>query len=276
MGDKGAKNKGDKEKHKKHKLHSREKRELKRGQKKSEREQEYFPTTAMSIHAHPDDQEFTVAGTLAKWARQGCRVVSIIVTSGDAGSNESSRGAEYKSCLAHLREDEQIAANLNAGIRETAFLHYPDGELEASLQLRKDLARLIRQYRPEVVVTGDPRRVLLWLGLHQPSRPPRRRGSGCLCRLPFRRDAPDLCRPAGGGLRAAQRPETLPERRRKTGCLGGYPRNPGSEDCRPQAARQPVGRLGSHRDDEGMGRRNRPGKRAGICRILQGDYAGGG
>jgi LmbE family N-acetylglucosaminyl deacetylase len=120
---------------------------------------ETIPTIAMSIHAHPDDQEFTVAGTLAKWARKGCQVISVIVTSGDAGSNDPSKGGEYKSSLALLREDEQIAANLVLGIRETAFLHYPDGELEPTLQLRKDLTRLIRQYKPDLVVTGNPNRV---------------------------------------------------------------------------------------------------------------------
>ena len=120
---------------------------------------ETIPSIAMSIQAHPDDQEFTIAGTLAKWAKNGCQVISVIVTSGDAGSNDPSKGADYKSSLAHLREDEQIAANLVLGIRETAFLHYPDGELEATLQLRKDLTRLIRKYKPEVVVTSDPTRV---------------------------------------------------------------------------------------------------------------------
>ena len=123
------------------------------------KEKEYIPSIAMSIQAHPDDQEFTIAGTLARWAQQGCQVISVIVTSGDAGSNEASKGAEYKPILAHLREDEQIAANLVLGIRETAFLHYPDGELQASLSLRKDLTRLIRQYKPDLVVTGDPTRV---------------------------------------------------------------------------------------------------------------------
>ncbi|MGA2490602.1 MAG: PIG-L deacetylase family protein [Anaerolineales bacterium] len=120
---------------------------------------EYIPSITMSIQAHPDDQEFTIAGTLAKWARQGCQVISVIVTSGDAGSNDPSKGADYKSSLGLLREDEQIAANLVLGIQETAFLHYPDGELEATLQLRKDLTRLIRQYKPELVITGDPTRL---------------------------------------------------------------------------------------------------------------------
>jgi LmbE family N-acetylglucosaminyl deacetylase len=121
-------------------------------------EKEYVPSIAMSIQAHPDDQEFTIAGTLARWIQQGCQVVSVIVTSGDAGSNEPSHGADYKPILAHLREDEQIAANLVLGIRETAFLHYPDGDLQATLNLRKDLTRLIRQYKPDLVVTGDPTR----------------------------------------------------------------------------------------------------------------------
>jgi len=122
------------------------------------KEKEYIPGIAMSILAHPDDQEFTIAGTLARWVQQGCQVISVIVTSGDAGSNEPSRGADYKPILAHLREDEQIAANLILGIRETAFLHYPDGDLQATLGLRKDLTRLIRQYKPDLVVTGDPTR----------------------------------------------------------------------------------------------------------------------
>jgi LmbE family N-acetylglucosaminyl deacetylase len=67
-------------------------------------EKEYLPKRAMSIHAHPDDQEFTVAGTLARWVQAGCEVVSVIVTSGEAGSNESFRDAAYKPELACLRE----------------------------------------------------------------------------------------------------------------------------------------------------------------------------
>ncbi len=115
-----------------------------------------MPKSAMSIHAHPDDQDFTVAGTLAKWARMGCEIVSVIVTSGDAGSNDPSKGPEYRLELARLREEEQRAANIVLGVKETAFLRYADGELLASLQLRRDLTRLIRRYKPEVVVTGDP------------------------------------------------------------------------------------------------------------------------
>jgi LmbE family N-acetylglucosaminyl deacetylase len=119
-------------------------------------DKEFTPKSAMSIQAHPDDQDFSVAGTLAKWAKAGCEVISVLITSGDSGSNDPSKGADYKPQLAHLREEEQRAANKVLGIKETVFLRYPDGEVVATLGLRKDLTRLIRKYKPEVVLCGDP------------------------------------------------------------------------------------------------------------------------
>jgi LmbE family N-acetylglucosaminyl deacetylase len=117
---------------------------------------EYIPKSAMSIHAHPDDQDFTVAGTLARWARAGCQIVSVMITSGDAGSNDETKDVSYKAELARIRESEQRTANEMLGVKETVFLRYPDGELVASLQLRKDLTRQIRRFKPDVVVCGDP------------------------------------------------------------------------------------------------------------------------
>ncbi len=117
---------------------------------------EYTPKIAMSIHAHPDDQEFSVGGTLAKWSRAGCQIISVIVTSGDSGSNDPAKDGSYKPELAALREQEQLQANAVLGIGQTVFLHYPDGELEPTIALRKDLTRIIRQYRPDTVVTGNP------------------------------------------------------------------------------------------------------------------------
>jgi LmbE family N-acetylglucosaminyl deacetylase len=119
----------------------------------------YLPKRAMSIHAHPDDQEFTVAGTLAKWAQAGCEIISVVVTDGDAGSNNPSKNAAYKNKLAKLRRAEQTAACEALGIKQTNFLHYSDGELEPSLSLRKDLTRLIRKYQPDTVVIADPQGV---------------------------------------------------------------------------------------------------------------------
>jgi LmbE family N-acetylglucosaminyl deacetylase len=117
---------------------------------------EYIPKRAMSIQAHPDDQEFGIAGTLARWANAGCEIVSVVITSGDSGSNDPAHGAKYKKTLGRLREREQSAANKVLGIREGVFLRYPDGELEPTLALRRDLTRLIRRFKPDVVVTGDP------------------------------------------------------------------------------------------------------------------------
>ena len=117
---------------------------------------EYIPQRAMSIHAHPDDQEFSVGGTLAKWAKAGCEIISVVITSGDSGSNDPAKDGTYKQPLAELREQEQLAANDVLGVRETIFLRYPDGELEPTIQLRKDLARLIRQYKPDTVTAGNP------------------------------------------------------------------------------------------------------------------------
>lgn len=117
---------------------------------------EYIPKRAMSIHAHPDDQEFTVAGTLARWAQAGCRIASVIITSGDAGSNNPDHDEQYKPTLAKLREREQKAANRTLDVEETIFLGHPDGILEPTLALRKELTRLIRRYKPEAVVIGDP------------------------------------------------------------------------------------------------------------------------
>jgi LmbE family N-acetylglucosaminyl deacetylase len=120
---------------------------------------EYIPQKVMSIHAHPDDQEFTVAGTLAKWAAAGCEVISVVITSGDAGSNDPAHDASFKPELARLREGEQNAANDLIGVKQTLYLHYPDGELEPTLALRKELTKLIRTHKPDVVVTGDPQAV---------------------------------------------------------------------------------------------------------------------
>lgn len=122
-------------------------------------EKEYIPKSALSIHAHPDDQDFTVAGTLAKWAAAGCEITTIILTDGSAGSNDPAHAADYKASLASIREEEQRAANEILGIKEAVFMGQPDGELEPTVSLRRAVTRLIRRYKPEVVVTSDPQAV---------------------------------------------------------------------------------------------------------------------
>jgi len=114
------------------------------------------PKRAMSIHAHPDDQEFTVGGTLAKWARAGCEIVTVCITRGGAGSNKYTPLDMTRAALVSIREDEQREACRMLGVKETIFLDYEDGMLEPSIAMRRDLTRLIRLHRPEVVLTGDP------------------------------------------------------------------------------------------------------------------------
>ncbi len=114
------------------------------------------PARVVSIHAHPDDQEFTVAGTLAKWARAGSEIVTVCITNGDAGSNRHTPADMTRERLAKIRQEEQREACRMLGVKEVVFLGYEDGVLEPSLALRRDLTRLIRRHRPDAVVCGDP------------------------------------------------------------------------------------------------------------------------
>jgi LmbE family N-acetylglucosaminyl deacetylase len=114
------------------------------------------PKRALSIQAHPDDQEFSVAGTLALWVNAGAEVCSVIITSGDSGSNDPKVDASYKPILSQSRQQEQLAANAILGIKETIFLGYPDGTLQPTLDLRRALTRVIRLFKPDVVICGDP------------------------------------------------------------------------------------------------------------------------
>lgn len=114
------------------------------------------PARVMAIHAHPDDQEFTVAGTLAKWARAGSEIVTVCITSGDSGSNEKTERSMTKEELVRIREEEQRDACKILGVKEVIFLRYPDGMLQPTITLRRDLTRLVRKFKPDAVVCGDP------------------------------------------------------------------------------------------------------------------------
>jgi LmbE family N-acetylglucosaminyl deacetylase len=116
-------------------------------------EQNRLPESAMVIVAHPDDAEFTMAGTVAAWTQAGCRVSYVVCTDGNAGSHEPGMTRER---LAEIRRAEQRAACAVLGVSDVEFLGYDDGELQPTLELRRDLVRMIRQYKPEVVLTGDP------------------------------------------------------------------------------------------------------------------------
>ncbi|GMQ78776.1 MAG: PIG-L family deacetylase [Anaerolineae bacterium] len=113
----------------------------------------YIPKRAMLIYAHPDDIEFSAGGTAAKWAIHGSEVYYIVITDGNIGSHEEGMTAEK---LIETRRSEQRAAAKTAGAKECIFLGYQDGLLQPSLELRKELVRLIRRYRPNAIICGDP------------------------------------------------------------------------------------------------------------------------
>jgi LmbE family N-acetylglucosaminyl deacetylase len=110
----------------------------------------------MSIHAHPDDQEFTIGGTLARWAREGAEIVTVCLTHGDAGSNRFTPPDMTRARLAQIRDEEQRAACRVLGIKDVVFLDYEDGVLTSTIAMRRDVTRLIRRLRPDTVVCGDP------------------------------------------------------------------------------------------------------------------------
>jgi LmbE family N-acetylglucosaminyl deacetylase len=107
------------------------------------------------IAAHPDDVDFSAAGTIATWTDAGIDVTYCIVTDGDAGGfDENFPRAEIPA----LRRAEQVAAAKCVGVQDVRFLGYKDGQVEPSLALRRDLARVIRQVRPDRVVCPSPER----------------------------------------------------------------------------------------------------------------------
>lgn len=107
----------------------------------------------MVIFAHPDDPEFMVGGTMAKWAREGAHICYVFITDGSAGSNDPTM---RKADLIAMRQREQRGACDTAGVKDIVFMGYADGELQPTMQLRRDLTRLIRRFKPTIVVCGDP------------------------------------------------------------------------------------------------------------------------
>ncbi len=119
----------------------------------------------LAIAAHPDDLDFGAAGTIAGWTAAGLEVVYCIVTDGDAGGFDESFPREE---MAPLRRAEQTAAAKAVGVDDLRFLGYPDGMVEATLGLRRDLARVIRQVRPDRVLCPSPERNYRRIGTSHP------------------------------------------------------------------------------------------------------------
>jgi LmbE family N-acetylglucosaminyl deacetylase len=111
------------------------------------------PERALVIVAHPDDADFGVAGTMARWIKAGTVARMVCCTSGDAGADDATIDPL---ALARTREAEQRAAAAVVGYEGVDFLHRPDGALENDLALREQLVRIIRQFKPDAVMAMDP------------------------------------------------------------------------------------------------------------------------
>jgi LmbE family N-acetylglucosaminyl deacetylase len=111
-------------------------------------------STFVVVAAHPDDPDFGVAGTAARLVRDGHTVHYVVCTSGDAGTEDPALDPAE---LSRVREAEQRAAGQILGLSSVEYLRFPDGELEPSLALRKELVRVMRRLRADIVVCQDPR-----------------------------------------------------------------------------------------------------------------------
>jgi LmbE family N-acetylglucosaminyl deacetylase len=109
----------------------------------------------LMVTAHPDDVDFGTAGTVAAFTKAGLEVTYCIVTDGDAGGSDRSVS---RADMAALRQREQRAAAAEVGVTDLRFLGYPDGRLQPTMALRRDISRVIRQVKPERVVSPSPER----------------------------------------------------------------------------------------------------------------------
>ena len=121
----------------------------------------------MVVTAHPDDSEFGAGGTIAKLVKQGCEVTYVIVTNGNKGSGDRTMTSER---LAVIRADEQRNAARTLGVARVEFLGYPDCEVEDTRDLRRDVTREIRRWRPDLVISMNPHRTYNLGGSHRDHR----------------------------------------------------------------------------------------------------------
>jgi LmbE family N-acetylglucosaminyl deacetylase len=108
------------------------------------------------VSAHPDDVDFGVAGSVATWTSSGIDVSYCIVTDGDAGGDDLEMPRDE---MARIRRVEQTAAAATVGVHDLRFLAYPDGRLQPTIELRRDISRVIRSVRPQRVVCQSPERI---------------------------------------------------------------------------------------------------------------------
>jgi LmbE family N-acetylglucosaminyl deacetylase len=110
------------------------------------------PQRAMIVMAHPDDAEFTCAGTIASWIPLGTEVFYIVCTTGNKGTKDEGLSPHQ---LAETREREELAAANVLGVKEVVFLRYNDGELETQSSFQVQMSLLIRHFRPDLILAHD-------------------------------------------------------------------------------------------------------------------------
>ena len=111
------------------------------------------PRVVLGIAAHPDDLDVGAGGTMAYFAQQGADVHYLILTDGSKGSDDPIMTSAN---LITIREAEQQQALESIGGKTITFLHYPDGELEVTMKLKKEIVKTIRTLKPDVIITMDP------------------------------------------------------------------------------------------------------------------------
>lgn len=114
-----------------------------------------IPERVLVVVAHPDDIDFGVAGTVGELTKAGSYVSYCLVTSGEAGEDDMTVSADE---LRDMREAEQTAAAAEVGVETLHFLRHPDGMVDANFALRRDISRIIRIEKPDVVITQSPER----------------------------------------------------------------------------------------------------------------------
>jgi LmbE family N-acetylglucosaminyl deacetylase len=114
---------------------------------------ELHPHVVLGVAAHPDDLDFTAAATMATFAQAGADVYYLILTDGGKGSEDHSMTSEE---LRDIRRDEQREAAKILGVKDVLFCDYPDGLLQNTPEVKRDIVRIIRQVKPDVVVAMDP------------------------------------------------------------------------------------------------------------------------
>ncbi|MGH7278954.1 MAG: PIG-L deacetylase family protein [Candidatus Rokuibacteriota bacterium] len=121
----------------------------------------------MVVTAHPDDSEFGAGGTVAKFVKEGCEVTYVIVTNGNKGSGDRTMTPAR---LQTIRESEQRDAARTLGVARVEFLGYDDGEVEDTPELRRDVTRQIRRWRPDRIITQNPHRTYNLYASHRDHR----------------------------------------------------------------------------------------------------------